>query len=153
MERVTGIVEAVGDKYNGSLKVNGKWLNNHKGFKNPAKVGDQVTLTLKSWSFGGKSGVNIVAVDVLAVPVEREEVEKSEIKERLEIMNAPFSKNVLPDPVMPKGRDFDKEARGKTFCSYLTALLGNPGVVNTLGVDLEKLFDIAQNATDRTFEK
>ena len=73
-----GIVEAVGTKYNGSLKVDGKWISNKKGFVNPAKEGDSVKVTLEPWSFNGKEGMNISAVEVVkSNPVE---VLKAEVK-------------------------------------------------------------------------
>jgi len=66
MEKVNGLVQAVGTQFNGSVKVNDKWYSFSKGVKNTAKAGDSVVLTLKEWEFEGKKGLNISAVDVVA---------------------------------------------------------------------------------------
>ncbi len=106
-KKINGVVEAVGTQYNGSVKVNGEWFNNKKGVKNPAKVGDTVTLTLSEYDFKGKKGFNITGVEVSG--------------------NAP---QVADAPLQAKsvGRDFDKEAKGKTACALLAALYANPSV-------------------------
>lgn len=62
--KITGVVEAIGTKFNGSVKVNGAWLNFGKG-KNPGnmEIGRAYVLTLKDWEFNGKSGQNIDAIE------------------------------------------------------------------------------------------
>jgi len=47
------------------------------------------------------------------------------------------------------GRDFDKEARGKTFCAYLSAILSNP---STNVKDIAELFPIVDACVARTFD-
>ena len=63
LDKVTGAVEFVGTKFNGSVKVNGTYYSFAKGFTNPGvKQGDNVTLTLEAWESNGKSGFNVVNV-------------------------------------------------------------------------------------------
>lgn len=135
--KIKGVVEAVGDKFNGSLKVGGKWYNNKKGFENPAKVGDEVTLTLQEWEFKGKTGVNIIGVES-AVKTEKKNPE-------------PEKKTpVVERSTESKGRDFDKEAKGKTLCQYIQAQLANPSIDLN---DLDGIFARAQELRNRTFDE
>lgn len=46
------------------------------------------------------------------------------------------------------GRDFDKEARGKTFCQYMAAVLSNPSVNFET---VEELFQMIDKCVARTF--
>lgn len=141
MTKISGVVEQVGEKFNGSLKVNGRWFNFKKGTKPSGAVGQLVTLTLEPWEFKGKSGENIVGVEIGAKEAPKAQGAKPEGEAK-----------GRDSETVAKPRNFDKEARGKTFCSYLTALLGNPGVFNVADEEaLENLYDIAQKATDRTF--
>ena len=55
-KQISGIVEGVGEKYNGSLKVNGSWVSLKKGTEHRAKVGDHVLLELEPWEYKGKTG-------------------------------------------------------------------------------------------------
>ena len=127
MEYITGEIEKVGTQFNGSLLVNGKWFNFKKGVEPKGKVGDKVKLTLQSWEFKGKSGLNIVEVE--SIP------EKSKAV-------------VVSKPEISPARDFSKEARGKTVCQYIAAQLSNPGVdVN----DVDGLFDRAVQLMEKTF--
>lgn len=131
MNKVTGIVTKVGDKYSGSVQLDNKtWYNNKKGFVNPVKVGDKVTLSLAEWSFDGKSGVNITAVDVVAVA-------QAEVKKDPAIEHAKSS-----------ARDFDKEARGKTRCALLQALYSNASLDTD---DTDKLMRLADLGVDYVF--
>lgn len=143
--KVSGIIQAVGTQFNGSLKVDGKFYNFPKKYSGSKdfKVGQMVTIQLKQWEFGGKSGWNIGSVDVLAVPEEAVApvVTKAVVKEEV----APM----LIVPTAPKGRDFDKEARGKTLCQYIQAQLSNPSVdVN----DTDAILERAKMLVEKTFE-
>ncbi len=109
---MTGVVEAVGDKFNGSLKVNGSWVSNKKGFKNPAKVGDKVKLTLEPWEFKDKKGENITAVELLGSAPSKA---PSEFK--------PASKAFTKASTEYVGRDFDAENRGKVRHGLTVALV------------------------------
>jgi hypothetical protein len=83
-EQVSGVVTGVGDQFNGSVKVNGVWYSNKKGFKNPAKVGDQVTLELSPWEFKDKKGLNITGVSVKEKPVESSQSTAVAVKQFLQ---------------------------------------------------------------------
>ena len=135
MSKVTGVVEAIGQKFNGSLKIGDKWLNLKKGVKNTANVGDMVTLTLEPWEFKGKTGESITGIDVLAgAPAPAPTIVKE-------------SKAAAPSY---SGRDFDKEAHGKTRHGILCALLSNPSVD---AMNPEKLFPIVDKCVEYVFKK
>lgn len=110
-QQVSGVVEGVGDKFNGSLKVGGKWYSNKKGFKNPAKTGDIVTLTLDAWEFNGKSGFSITDVSIKEGVKQAPKVEAAKTEQRESVA------------VEAKGRDFDAENRGKVRHGLVVALL------------------------------
>lgn len=114
--KLSGKVEGVGTKFNGSLKVNGTWYSLKKGVKTEAKLGDTVNVELTPWEFEGKSGTNITKVEVVE-PVGVAEVTQLQHK-------------------LAGGRDFDKEAKGKTKCALMEALLSNPNHVDTPVSDL-----------------
>ena len=123
--KITGVVEAVGDKFNGSLKVNGVWYAFAKGKKTEVEKGSVVNLTLTEWESNGKKGFNIVDVGL-----SKESLAPEKVKE--------------PSKVIPNtGRDFDKEARGKTRSQLLSALLSNPSTDTS---DLNKLFEIVNKS-------
>lgn len=105
MNKVTGVVQAIGEKFSGSLKVNDVWYSNVKGFKNPAVKGDAVELTLQEWNSNDKSGVNIVNVEVKKASA-KAEVHKEAVKESL-----------------TTERDFDSENRGKVRHGLTVALV------------------------------
>lgn len=116
MKTVSGVVEKKGDKFNGSVQMNGEWFNFKRGVAHTGiSEGDAATLTLEPWSFKGKSGMNIVSFAVTG---------KSEV---------PAQALTLRHGV---GRDFDKEARGKTRCALMEALLSNPNHAETPVSDL-----------------
>lgn len=108
-EQVSGVVTGVGDQFNGSVKVNGVWYSNKKGFKNPAKVGDQVTLELSPWEFKDKKGLNITGVSVKEKPVEAPKAAEP----KQEVKAQPSSGT----------RDFDAENRGKVRHGLTVALV------------------------------
>lgn len=136
--KVSGVIQAVGTQFNGSIKVGDKFYNFPKKYSGTKdlKVGQMVTIELKQWEFQGKSGWNIGSVDVVASPAE----------ESLPISKVEEPKAAL---VAPKGRDFDKEARGKTLCQYIQAQLSNPSVdVN----DMDAILERAKALVEKTFE-
>lgn len=130
MPIVKGVVTGIGDKYNGSVKVNDKWYSFKKGIANKAKEGDSVEITLTPWAFKDKTGENITAIEVMEQP---KRAERSE----------------APRQAVSGGRDLDKEARGKTLCQYVAAQLSNPSVDVS---DTTSLFERAVDLMKRTFE-
>lgn len=107
---VQGTVQAVGDKFTGSLCIDDTWYSNAKGFKNPAQKGNTVTLTLAPWSSGTKSGFNIV--DVIVHKAKQVEAQKEEEHDK----PASAAKATV-------GRDFDSENRGKVRHGLMVALV------------------------------
>ena len=78
MIEVFGVVEAVGTKFNGSLKVHEIWYSFVKGYSGPkALKGNTVKLTLEEWKSGDKKGFNIVdcIVDPVTPPSTQETVQ------------------------------------------------------------------------------
>lgn len=154
MTTITGVVEKKGDKFNGSVFINGQWLNFKKGTDHSAlKVGDSVTLSLEPWEFKGKSGVNVVSWQELGNVNDDNELTNStpkpqtfEITKKM-LENSPF-----------KSRDFDAEARGKTRCQMFSAALQSPLLQQyfytkeaTLEEMLKTVREVANNGTDYTF--
>lgn len=112
--KVTGLVEAVGTQFNGSVMVEGKWYNFKKGVANPTQKGDSVTLTLGEWEFKGKKGVNIVAIE-FQLPHEVAAQTLIEAK-------ANGAKDVTAKQASG-ARDFDAENRGKVRHGLMVSLL------------------------------
>lgn len=136
--KIDGVVEHVGEKFNGSVKVGGTYYNFGKGVdKKDVKVGDMVTLKLKEWEFKGKTGKNIAEIDILA-GAPPSEVKPAGAKALAEL-----------DSVRIKlsGRDFDKEARGKTRCSLFAAALQSPALASLVS-DTEGLINEAKKISD-----
>jgi hypothetical protein len=129
MDKVSGMVQYVGTKFNGSLKVNDTFYNFAKGSKNKAVVGDQVTLTLEPWESNGKSGVNIVEVDVLAVPHKVEQGQQAVVKHI-----------VTPKPEMSKDEWASKDRR-----------ISRQGCIQ-VAVQVTTNFDKAVELADRMLE-
>ena len=130
-EQVSGVVTAVGDKFNGSLKVNGVWYSNKKGFKSEAKVGDIVTLELSPWEFKDKKGLSITAVSIKAQPKSANEA----VKQVVEKINAGEIKM----------RDFDAENRGKVRHGLTVALV--PLVAQEV-INVDKLKEIVDSLVE-----
>ena len=121
--KVTGVVTKVGDKFNGSVQLDGTtYYSNKKGFVNPAKLGDKVELTLSDWSFNGKAGKNITGCVVLSSePVKAPEKALPVLEKAKSVTNGQ--------------RDFDKEARGKVRHGLIVSLLP---LVATQTITLDK---------------
>ena len=154
MSTVTGTVEAKGEKFSGSVKVGGRWLNFKKGVDHSfIKVGDTVKLELKPWSFQGKSGESVAMVQLLgesSVAVAEKPEEKDEVIEN--------PKAEKPAIAAYKVRDFDAEARGKTRCQMFSAALQSPVLQQylytkeaTLDDIVKTLKEVADAGTDYTF--
>ena len=111
LKTVTGKVSSVGIKFNGSLLINDKWYNFGKGVINTAQKGDLVTLTLEHWEYKGKTGVNIIKLEF-----PRQDQEPKEVAEQMLVVAKDAVKEIT-------GRDFDKEARGKTRCALLAPVM------------------------------
>lgn len=117
MSQISGIVEQVGTKFNGSVKLGGKFYNFKKGTDySGLKPGDNVTLELSPWEFNGKSGENVTGFSV---------------KEKVAV--ASKAEAPAPRQVAATGRDFDKEARGKTRCSLFAAAIQSPALAGLAG--------------------
>lgn len=55
--------------------------------------------------------------------------------------------------VLPMGRDFDKENRGKTRCALLEALYSNPNVVTDLGkMNVEDIYKVVEDGVNFVFD-
>lgn len=92
MDKISGLVQAVGTQFNGSVKVNGVYYNFKKGYKAVVQKGDMVSLTLEPWKTStGKSGVNIVEIDVLAVPSESPKPTQSVIKTEPKVVSTDWA--------------------------------------------------------------
>lgn len=146
-EQVSGVVQGVGDNFNGSVKVNGVWYSNRKGFKNTAVVGDQVTLTLEAWEAKGKKGLNIVNVGFAPKPVSLPKV----LAEKLAPKTNPKSTDEGPRPGVAtveqlqkaiQGRDYDAENRGKVRHGLTVALVS---LVATDTITLEQLKEVVNS--------
>lgn len=140
METVTGVVEKKGDKFSGSVLVNGVWLNFRKGVDHAAiREGETATFNLEPWEFKGKTGKSIVSF--------------SKSSGLGVVLNKIAGQSLAIGSGTPKVRDFDKEARGKTFCMYLAALLSNPSFTPAFMEDeaLASTFDMVEKAVNRTF--
>lgn len=140
MESVTGVVEKKGDKFNGSVLVNGNWLNFRKGVDHAAiREGETATFNLEPWEFKGKTGKSIVSFS-------------RGLKVRDDVQNKVRS-TLTESASSYKVRDFDKEARGKTFCQYLASLFSNPSFTPAFMNDqaLEETFALVEKAVKRTF--
>lgn len=129
MNHVTGIVQAVGEKFNGSLKVNDVWYSFAKGKKTDVEKGVVVTLTLKEWAMGDKKGLNIV--DVVA------EKEQPKAKEEPKTIAKASALELEYKP-----RDFDNENRGKVRHGLLVAAL--PLILQEL-VTVEKAKEVIES--------
>lgn len=106
LTKVSGNVEAVSDKYNGSVKINGTWYAYHRDFDGVgAEQGQNVELSLESWEAKGKKGFNIVGVDF---------TKTAAVKRPATVVES--------TPSASLGRDFDKENRGKVRHGLMVAL-------------------------------
>ncbi len=128
------VVEFVGDKWNGSLKIGGEYFSFIKGYKNPGIVkGDVVNVTLEEWESKGKKGLNITKVEkVGSAPV----------------ADAPKDAPAVSDKKAPTahvstGRDFDAEARGKCRHGMIVSLLP---LVATQTITLERAVEVVNEA-------
>ena len=128
---IRAIVEAKGEKFNGSVKLDGKWFSFKKGVDHSTVVvGKEYEFKLEDWESNGKSGKNIAEV----LPVATKTAKKETVAEA---------------PVKSVGRDFDKEARGKTLCQYIQAQLSNP----SLDIyDTEGIIERARRLVEETFK-
>jgi hypothetical protein len=139
MKTVQGMVEWKGDKWNGAVSVEGERYNFKKGVDHSGlSVGDYVELTLAPWEFKGKKGLNVVEFKKIVNPAPETAPAKAAPTEEKKARTTSSG-----------SRDFDKEARGKTFCAYLSAMLSNPNVPQD---DLDKLFVAVDKCVERTFQ-
>lgn len=150
MNQISGIVEQVGTKFNGSVKVQGKFYNFKKGVSyGDLRPGDNVTLELSPWEFKGKTGESIASFSVkgrgnLPTPSAIAPVLPG-VKEVVEAQKH-FNGG---------GRDFDKEARGKTRCSLFAAAVQSPALA-ALSSDTDALIksaiEVAEAGVKYTFD-
>lgn len=133
---VTGVVEGIGTKFAGSLKINGVWMNLKKGTEySHVKQGDVASLTLTPWEFKGKTGESVTAIVVDdAAP---------------KVQTRPSALAIV------KGRDYEAEALGKTRCALLEALFSNASLVNgnMSNEELSNLFELAEKGVQFVFGK
>lgn len=107
-----------------TVEVAGKWgpkaNGKYYGLKRPLQptdfeAGKTYDVLTEPWAKGEKSGVNIVQ--------NLGETRLAAIKKSIEI---PERKQVEIPQIKTAGRDFDKEARGKTKCALYEAALQSP---------------------------
>lgn len=111
--QVAGIVETIGTKFNGSVKVNGSWYNFKKGVSyTDIKTGDQVLLELGQWEFKGKTGVNVESFTIKTGPVVKVATPAEKVKSETGTL-----------AMQAHGRDFDAENRGKVRHGLMVSLL------------------------------
>lgn len=132
-KQLSGVVQGIGDKYNGSLKVGGEWYGFATKKHDSFKAGDQVTLELASWEAKGKTGFNITSVTLKEKTVEAP-------KEESKMTSMP--RDVLPEA---KGRDFDAENRGKVRHGLTVALV--PLVAQQI-IKVENLKELVNQLVD-----
>jgi len=141
------IIEGIGTKFNGSLKLDGRWVNIRKGTKyEHVKVGDDVEVVMKTWEMNGKSGTSISEILVKSKPA------AAAIKDREQIpVAAPVEELAPAVPAPSRGRDFDKEARGKTRCQMYSAALQSPVLQQffyTKEASLADILEVVQKVAD-----
>jgi hypothetical protein len=141
LTKVSGLVEAVGNKFNGSLKVNGAWYGFAKRTTPEAYKGMNVELELEAWNSKGKSGFNIVGIKEASTvnSVKQEPVVNT--KTQIVVSNA-----------QPKTRDFDAEARGKTRCQMFSAALQSPVLQQyfyTKEMTLDQILEVVNQVADK----
>lgn len=156
--KIEGKVEMVGTQFNGSLKVNGKFYNfpkNYKGSKD-FKVGDEVVINLKKWEFGGKTGWNIGSVEAatkesltaqVAVIQNAKGIAPAEFlfKKAEELAEKDLSGATSGNT---KGRDYEKEARGKTRCQMFSAALQSPGLTQFATGDIDDFLQLVEGVAN-----